>query len=281
MKIATFNINNVNRRLPNLLQWLAKAEPDVVCLQELKCTDAEFPAEAIREAGYYPVWKGQRTWNGVAILSRASEPVVTRTSLPGDPSDDQSRYIEAAIGGILVGSIYLPNGNPQPGPKFDYKLAWLRRLQAHARKLLKENVPAVLAGDYNVAPTEMDIYPTTSWDDDALVQPQSRAAYAKLLSQGWTDALRAQYPDERIYTFWHYLRNRWQRNAGLRLDHLLLSPALENRLKSAGVDRDVRGRPGASDHAPTWVVLTGKGRDRSGRGRTGKAGPVSRRVRTK
>ena len=279
VKVATFNINNVNRRLPNLLAWLDEAEPDIVCLQELKCTDEQFPAEAIRNAGYHPVWKGQRTWNGVAILSRSAEPVVTRSALPGDPSDTQSRYIEAAVGGILVGCIYLPNGNPQPGPKFGYKLAWLRRLQAHARKLLKENVPVILAGDYNVAPTEIDIYPTTSWNDDALVQPESRAAYAKLVAQGWTDSLRELHPDERIYTFWHYLRNRWQRNAGLRLDHLLLSSSLASQLQSAGVDRNVRGKPGASDHAPTWVVLKSNGRRGSGRGRAGKAGPVSRRAR--
>jgi exodeoxyribonuclease III len=281
MKIATFNSNNVNRRLPNLLQWLDEAEPDVVCLQELKCTDEQFPAEAILNTGYHPVWKGQRTWNGVAILSRGAEPVVTRTALPGDPSDTQSRYIEAAVSGILVGCIYLPNGNPQPGPKFDYKLAWLRRLRAHARKLLKEDVPVILAGDYNVAPTEIDIYPTTSWDDDALVQPESRAAYAKLVAQGWTDSLRDLHPDERIYTFWHYLRNRWQRNAGLRLDHLLLSPALASQLQSVGVDRNVRGKPGASDHAPTWVVLKSNGPGRSGRGRAGKAGPVSRRAQAR
>jgi exodeoxyribonuclease-3 len=255
MKIATFNINNINRRLPNLLDWLKTAKPDIVCLQELKCTDREFPAESIRKAGYHAVWRGQRTWNGVAIVSRRSEPVVTQTSLPGDPDDDQARYIEAAVGGTLIGCIYLPNGNPQPGPKFDYKLAWFRRLHAHARKLLRENVPIVLAGDYNVAPTGIDIYSTNSWNDDALVQPESRAAYARLVGQGWTDALRALHPDQRIYTFWHYLRQRWQRNAGLRLDHLLLSPLIAPLLKDAGVDRDVRGRPGASDHAPVWIVL--------------------------
>jgi len=258
MKIATFNINNVNRRLPNLLDWLKTARPDIVCLQELKCTDREFPAAAIEKAGYHAVWRCQRTWNGVAILSRGSEPVVTRTALSGDPKDDQARYIEAAVGGILIGCIYLPNGNPQPGPKFEYKLGWFRRLHAHARKLLREGVPVVLAGDYNVAPTGIDIYPTTSWNDDALVQPQSRAAYARLVGQGWTDALRELHPDERIYTFWHYLRQRWQRNAGLRLDHLLLSPSIAPLLKEAGVDRDVRGRPGASDHAPAWVVLDSK-----------------------
>jgi exodeoxyribonuclease-3 len=206
-------------------------------------------------AGYHAVWRGQKTWNGVAILARGSEPILTRTALPGDADDMQSRYIEAAIDGVLVGCIYLPNGNPQPGPKFDYKLAWFKRLHGHARKLLRANMPVVLAGDYNVAPTELDIYPTTSWDDDALVQPESRAAYARLVKQGWTDALRALHPDERIYTFWHYMRNRWQRNAGLRLDHVLLSPLLAERLQDAGVDRDVRGKKDASDHAPVWVRL--------------------------
>jgi len=255
MKIASFNINNVNRRLPNLLQWLKAARPDIACLQELKAADAEFPADAIRKAGYRAVWRGQKTWNGVAILARGKEPILTRTALPGDAGDTQSRYIEAAIDGVLVGCIYLPNGNPQPGPKFDYKLAWFKRLQGHARKLLRERMPAVLAGDYNVAPTELDIYPTTSWDDDALVQPASRAAYARLVKQGWTDALRSLHPDERIYTFWHYMRNRWQRNAGLRLDHILLSPLLAERLQDAGVDRAVRGRTDASDHAPVWVRL--------------------------
>jgi len=245
----------VNRRLPNLLQWLKTARPDIACLQELKAADAEFPVDAIRKAGYRAVWRGQKTWNGVAILSRGKEPILTRTALPGDPGDTQSRYIEAAIDGVIVGCIYLPNGNPQPGPKFDYKLTWFKRLQGHARKLLREQMPVVLAGDYNVAPTELDIYPTTSWDDDALVQPASRAAYARLVKQGWTDALRTLHPDERIYTFWHYMRNRWQRNAGLRLDHILLSPILAERLQDAGVDRAMRGRADASDHAPVWVRL--------------------------
>ena len=255
MKIATFNINNVNRRLPNLLQWLKTARPDIACLQELKAADAEFPVDALRKAGYRAVWRGQKTWNGVAILARGKEPILTRTALPGDADDTQSRYIEAAIDGVLVGCIYLPNGNPQPGPKFDYKLAWFKRLQGHARRLLREQMPVVLAGDYNVAPTELDIYPTRSWDDDALVQPASRAAYARLVKQGWTDALRALHPDERIYTFWHYMRNRWQRNAGLRLDHILLSPILAERLQDAGVDREMRARMDASDHAPVWVRL--------------------------
>jgi exodeoxyribonuclease III len=269
MKIATFNVNNVNRRLPNLLQWLKSSAPDIVCLQELKCTDGEFPAGAIRRAGYEPVWQGQKTWNGVAILARGAEPVVTRMELPGDSHDTQARYIEAAVAGILIGCIYLPNGNPQPGPKFDYKLAWFKRLSAHARKLLRQGVPTVLAGDYNVAPTEIDIYPTTSWDDDALVQPASRAAYARLVKQGWTDAIRHLNRDERVYTFWHYMRNRWARNAGLRLDHLLLSPALAGVLVDAGVEREVRGKPNASDHAPTWVELdmTKRNKGKSSRGR--------------
>lgn len=255
MKIATFNINNVKRRLPNLLEWLRSSKPDVVCLQELKATDAEFPAAAIRKSGYHAVWRGQKTWNGVAILSRLREPIVTRRELPGDVGDTQARYIEAAIEGVLVGCVYLPNGNPQPGPKFDYKLAWFRRLQAHARKLLATGAPVAIAGDFNVAPTGIDIYPTTSWDRDALVQPASRAAYARLVSQGWTDALRDTHGDQRIYTFWHYMRNRFERDAGLRLDHILLSPALAKDLAGAGVDRATRSREGASDHAPVWVTL--------------------------
>lgn len=255
MKIATFNINDINRRLPNLLQWLKTAKPDIVCLQELKCTDAAFPAQALSRAGYHAVWRGQKTWNGVAILSRRSEPVLTRSSLPGDPADTQARYIEAAVEGILVACIYLPNGNPQPGPKFDYKLAWFKRLTAHARTLLRQNVPVVLAGDYNVAPADIDIYATSSWKDDALVQPESRAAYARLVNQGWMDAIRETHGDERVYTFWHYMRQRWKRNAGLRLDHLLLSPAVASRLSDAGVDRSARDRDGASDHAPVWVLL--------------------------
>ena len=267
MKIATFNINNVNARLPNLLQWLKAARPDIACLQELKCTDAEFPAAAIKKAGYHAVWRGQKTWNGVAILSRNVEPVVTVTSLPGDPSDEQARYIEAAIEGLLIGCIYLPNGNPQPGPKFDYKLACFKRLQAHSKKLLKADVPVVLAGDYNVAPTEIDIYPTKSWDNDALIQPSSRAAYATLVKQGWTDSLRKLNSDRCVYTFWHYMRHRWERDAGLRLDHLLLSPHLAKRLKAAGVDRAVRGKPGASDHAPTWIELSEPGKRTAKRSR--------------
>jgi exodeoxyribonuclease III len=255
MKIATFNINNINRRLPNLLAWLRAAKPDVVALQELKAADKEFPVAAIEKAGYGAVWRGQKTWNGVAILARKAEPVLTRTALPGDRDDDEARYIEAAIKGIIVTSIYLPNGNPQPGPKFDYKLDWFKRLRSHAGKLLKQDIPVVLAGDYNVAPTGFDIYPTKSWDKDALIQPKSRAAFKALVAQGWTDAVRTLHPAKPMFTFWDYKRNRWPRDAGLRLDHLLLSPALAQRLAKAGVDRDIRGEEGASDHAPAWIVL--------------------------
>jgi exodeoxyribonuclease-3 len=255
MKVATFNINNVNKRLPNLLRWLRTAKPDAVALQELKATDAEFPVAAFEKAGYGAVWRGQKTWNGVAILARNAEPVLIRDALPGNAGDREARYIEAAVRGIVVTSIYLPNGNPQPGPKFDYKLAWFKRLRAHAQKFIKQDVPVVLAGDYNVAPTPSDIYPTKSWDKDALIQPKSRAAYASLVDQGWTDAIRQLHPKQPMYTFWDYMRNRWPRDAGLRLDHLLLSPALAGRLQKAGVDRKVRGEEGASDHAPAWVVL--------------------------
>jgi exodeoxyribonuclease III len=255
VKIASFNINNVVRRLPNLLHWLKAAKPAIVCLQELRCTDAAFPAEALRRAGYYAVWQGERTWNGVAILSRRAAPVVTRRALPGDRDDDEARYIEAAVDGILVGCLYAPNGNPQPGPKFDRKLAWLRRLHAHARRLAREPVPVVLAGDFNVAPTALDIYPTRSWDDDALVHPEARKAYARLIKQGWTDAVRAAHPDGRLYSFWSYWRDRYPRDAGLRLDHLLLNPVLAPRLKKAGIDRPVRGRREASDHAPVWIEI--------------------------
>lgn len=255
MKIATFNINGINKRLDNLLAWLGEAQPDVVCLQELKAEQKAFPQDAIAQAGYDAVWQGQRAWNGVAILSRIGAPVLTCTSLPGDRDDDQARYIEAAVAGVLIASIYAPNGNPQPGPKFDYKLAWSERLRKHATSLRKTGAPIVLAGDYNVAPTDLDIYPTTSWDDDALIQPESRAAFRKLVGRSWTDALRHLHPDERIYTFWHYMRMRWPRDAGLRLDHLLLSANLRDRLLDAGVDREVRGRDGASDHAPAWIRI--------------------------
>ena len=255
MKIATFNINNVNRRLANLLAWLRQAKPDIVALQELKSTDADFPCAAIEKAGYGAVWCGQKSWNGVAILARRAVPILTRNSLPGDASDKQARYIEAAISGIIVTSLYLPNGNPQPGPKFDYKLDWLRRLRAHAAKFIKQDVPVVLAGDYNVAPTALDIYPTKSWDRDALIQPGSRAGFQALVAQGWTDSIRTLHPSKPMFTFWDYKRDRWRRDAGLRLDHLLVSPVLAPRLSKAGVDRLVRGEEGASDHAPAWIEL--------------------------
>ncbi|MDQ8731621.1 exodeoxyribonuclease III [Bradyrhizobium sp. LHD-71] len=255
MKIATFNINNVNRRLPNLLAWLKTARPDVACLQELKAGQNQFPERALREAGYAAAWVGERTWNGVAILVRKAEPIVIRRNLPGDANDVQARYIEAAVNGVVVACVYAPNGNPQPGPKFDYKLAWLARLRRHVATLRKSGAPIVIAGDFNVVPTARDIYPTKSWDKDALVQPESRSAYAKLLQAGWTDAFRALHPEASGYTFWDYKRNRWPRDAGLRLDHILLSPDLVPRLKKAAVDRTVRGEDGASDHAPMWVVL--------------------------
>jgi exodeoxyribonuclease III len=255
VKIATYNINNINKRLSNLLRWLEAREPDVVCLQELKCTDVMFPSKQLSAIGYEAVWKGQKSWNGVAILAKEREPVLTRDSLPGDPDDIQSRYIEAAINGILIASIYLPNGNPQPGPKFNYKLAWFERLRSHASDLWKMDVPAVLAGDLNVVPTDFDIYNTRSWLNNALLQPESRSAFEKLLQQGWIDAVRELHPDEPMYSFWHYMRNSWERDAGLRLDILLLSKAASKRLRSAGVDRDVRGHANASDHAPTWAEL--------------------------
>ncbi len=256
MRIATFNINNVNRRLDNLLVWLAEAEPDVVCLQELKAEQSAFPEERLAAAGYSAVWQGQKAWNGVAILSRLGEPVLTCTKLPGDADDAQSRYIEAAVRGMIIASIYAPNGNPQPGPKFAYKLAWLERLRRRATALRRTGAPVVLAGDFNVAPTALDIYPTRSWDDDALVQPESRAAFRRLVGRSWIDALRHIAPEERIYTFWDYKRRRWPANKGLRLDHFLLSRDLAPRLEKAGVDLLPRGREGASDHAPAWIELS-------------------------
>jgi exodeoxyribonuclease III len=255
MKIATFNINGINLRLAQLLQWLAEAAPDVVCLQELKCTDSAFPEAAILKAGYGAIWRGQNAYNGVAILAKDAQPIEVRRELPGDPSDKQSRYIEAAVNGVLIASIYLPNGNPQPGPKFDYKLAWFERLIRHARSVYEAGVPVVLAGDYNVVPTDADIYSPQSWLDNALLQPESRAAFRRLIGQGWTDALRARHGRERIYTFWDYKRNRWARNAGLRIDHVLLSVDTAARLVDSNVDTAVRGSEGASDHAPVWVTI--------------------------
>ncbi len=255
LKIATFNINNINRRLPNLLAWLAEAKPDVVCLQELKSTDDAFPADEIRKAGYQAIWRGERTYNGVAILSRIGEPHLTRDRLPGGNDDTQSRYIEAAVQGILIACVYLPNGNPQPGPKFAYKLAWFERLITHAKTLYQLDAPVMLAGDFNVVPTDNDIYPSKSWSKDALLQPESRACFRRLLDQGWVDAVRLRHPDEPMYTFWDYKRDRWRRDAGLRIDFLLLNRVAADRLVDAGVDRSVRGEEGASDHAPVWVTL--------------------------
>ena len=255
MKIATFNVNGITARLPRLLEWLAESTPDVACLQEIKTGDATFPAAALEAAGYRAVWHGQRAHHGVAVLARGALPSEVRRGLPGDPDDVHSRYLEAVVQDVVVASIYLPNGNPQPGPKFDYKLAWFERLLVHARALADSGHPVVLAGDYNVVPTDADIYATRSWQKNALLQPAPRAAYRRLLTQGWTDAIRALHPDERIYTFWDYLRNGWARDAGLRIDHLLLSESAQPRLRSAGVDRDVRGRENASDHAPVWIEL--------------------------
>ncbi|HEX4096350.1 MAG TPA: exodeoxyribonuclease III [Caulobacteraceae bacterium] len=256
MKIATYNVNGVNGRLPVLLRWLDEEQPDIVCLQELKAPQDRFPLEAIQAVGYSAVWLGQRSWNGVAILARGAEPHEIRRGLPGDPADTHSRYIEAAVGGIVVACLYLPNGNPAPGPKFDYKLAWFERLIRRAAALLEHGVPVVIAGDFNVMPTELDVYAPERWVDDALFRPEVRAAYARLIDQGWTDALRALHPDQRIYTFWKYFRNAFARDAGLRIDHVLLSPAVAPRLKAAGVDRQVRGWEKTSDHAPVWIELT-------------------------
>ncbi|MCV9937098.1 exodeoxyribonuclease III [Boseaceae bacterium BT-24-1] len=256
MKIATFNVNGINGRLPVLLRWLAEAEPDVVCLQELKALQSKFPEAAIRDAGYGAIWHGQKSWNGVAILARGADPIETRRGLPGDEDDAQSRYIEAAVKGVLIGCLYMPNGNPAPGPKFNYKLDWFNRLSDHAAELLSHKVPVALIGDFNVIPTELDVYKPERWIDDALFRPEVRQAYRELLDQGWTDALRKVHPGERIYSFWDYLRNAWGRNAGLRLDHLLFSPDLAKRLRAADVDRHVRGWEKASDHAPAWVLLS-------------------------
>jgi len=255
VRIATYNVNGVNGRLAVLLRWLDGAKPDIVCLQELKAPDEKFPAQAIEQAGYGAIWHGQVSWNGVAILARGATPREIRRGLPGDPDDTHSRYIEAEVRGITIGCLYLPNGNPQPGPKFAYKLKWFERLIEHAATLVAAKKPAILAGDFNVVPTDFDIYNPASWRKDALLQPESRDAYRRLLAQGWVDALRARHPDESIYTFWDYFRNRFQRNSGLRIDHLLLSDELAPRLEDANVDRWVRAQPSPSDHAPTWVLL--------------------------
>lgn len=256
MKIATYNVNGINGHLPVLLRWLKETAPDVVCLQELKAPQEKFPEKAIQEQGYHAIWHGQKSWNGVALLSRNEKPEEIRRTLPGDREDMHSRYIEASINGIMVGCLYLPNGNPAPGPKFDYKLGWFKRLTAHAETVLKSGIPAVLAGDYNVMPTDLDVYKPERWVDDALFRPEVRSAFKELVGLGWTDALRKLHPGEKIYTFWDYFRNAYGRDAGLRIDHFLLSPALDKRLISAGVNREVRGWEKTSDHAPAWIELS-------------------------
>jgi exodeoxyribonuclease III len=271
MRVATYNVNGINGRLANLLAWLKEAAPEIVCLQELKSPDEKFSIAAIRAAGYGPIWHGKKNWNGVAILARGAQPSETRRGLPGDLDDTHSRYIEASIDSVIVGCLYLPNGNSVPGPKFDYKLRWFERFAKHAKSLLASGAPVVLAGDYNVVPTDLDVYTPERWVDDALFRPEVRGTYRRLVDQGWTDALRTLHPGERIYTFWDYWQNAFGRNAGLRIDHLLLSPHLAKRLTAAGVDRAVRGREKASDHAPTWIEFadtkmpsgSGDGRARS------------------
>lgn len=255
MKIATYNVNGINGRLPVLLRWLEEARPDIVCLQELKAPNDKFPEKAINAAGYTALWHGQKSWNGVAILTRGLEIEEICRELPGEEEDIQSRYIEAMIDGIVVCCLYLPNGNPAPGPKFDYKLRWFDRLTDRANTLLGFKTPVILVGDFNVMPTEKDVYKPERWLKDALFRPETRAAFHKLTSQGWTDAIRYLYPDKMIYTFWDYFRQAYQRNAGLRIDHFLLSPELKNRLRGAGVDVNVRGWEKTSDHAPVWIHL--------------------------
>ena len=255
MKIATYNVNGINSRLPVLLRWLSETKPDVVCLQELKAPQDKFPENAIMDAGYKALWHGQKSWNGVAILTRNLEAQEICRALPGDPEDMHSRYIEAVVNDVRIGCLYLPNGNPAPGPKFDYKLQWFQRLTLHAAELLALKKPVVLTGDYNVMPTEIDVYKPERWVNDALFRPETRLAFKTLVEQGWTDAIRKLYPNEIIYTFWDYFRNAYERNAGLRIDHFLLSPEVNKRLTSAGVDRHVRGWEKSSDHAPVWVEL--------------------------
>ncbi|QEC74694.1 exodeoxyribonuclease III [Mucilaginibacter ginsenosidivorax] len=255
MKIATYNINGINGRIENLKRWLAQANPDVVCLQELKCEDKRFPEQALLDAGYHAIWHGQKSWNGVALLSRYGEIQETRRGLDGDPDDTHSRYIEGFINGIVIGCLYLPNGNPFPGPKFDYKLKWIRRLTAHAKKLQGFDLPVALIGDFNIMPTDQDTYKPVKYKDNALFRPEARKLWLELLKLGWTDAIRKLYPDDRIYTFWDYLRNAYDRDAGLRPDHFLLNGNLQSRLKSGGVDKDVRGWDHSSDHAPAWIVI--------------------------
>ncbi|MGN6435176.1 MAG: exodeoxyribonuclease III [Agriterribacter sp.] len=256
MRIATYNVNGVNGRLPVLLRWLNETQPDVACLQELKAPEEKFPEQALLETGYHAIWHGQKSWNGVAILSKHGKPEEVCRALPGDPEDMHSRYIEATVSGILIACLYLPNGNPAPGPKFDYKLAWFKRLTSHAKTLLAKNSPVILTGDFNVMPTELDVYKPEKWVDDALFRPEVRAAFKELVEQGWTDAVRKLHPGEKIYTFWDYFRNAYGRDAGLRIDHFLLSSEVDKKLKACGVDRHVRGWEKTSDHAPVWIELS-------------------------
>jgi exodeoxyribonuclease-3 len=255
MKIATYNVNGINGRLPVLLRWLEETQPDIVCLQELKAPQEKFPEQALLDIGYNAIWHGQKSWNGVAILSRGLQITELLKGLPGDDEDTHSRYIEAFVGGIIVGCLYLPNGNPYPGPKFDSKLRWFERLTDHAESLLKRDIPVVLLGDYNVMPTELDVYKPERWVNDALFRTEVREAFQKLLAQGWTDAIRKLYPNEVIYTFFDYFRNAYGRNAGLRIDHFLLSPQLAPRLINAQVDKHVRGWEKTSDHCPVWIEV--------------------------
>ncbi len=255
MRVATFNVNGINARLSSLLRWLSETRPSIACLQELKAPQERFPADDIRKAGYGAIWHGQKSWNGVAILARDSDVVERRRALPGDPEDLHSRYVEAEAHGLIIGCLYLPNGNPAPGPKFSYKLRWLARLREHATALLRSGRPVVLAGDFNVIPSDFDVYAPERWREDALFRPEVRDAYRSLVDDGWTDALRFSHPDERIYTFWKYYRNAFARDAGLRIDHLLLTPDLAKRLKASGVDSYVRAQERASDHAPVWIEL--------------------------
>jgi exodeoxyribonuclease III len=259
MKIASYNVNGVNGRLPVVLRWLAESQPDVVCLQELKAPNEKFPLKDFNDAGYNAIWHGQKSWNGVAVLAKKKYKIrEIGRALPGDPNDEQSRYIQAMVNGIIIVCLYLPNGNPAPGPKFDYKMSWLQRLIIKARSLIKSKSPVILAGDYNVVPTEMDAYKPERWVKDAVFFPEARAAFQRLLKQGWTDAIRELYPDEKIFTYWDYFRNAFNRDAGIRMDHFLLSPHLKKRLKSGGVDRHVRGWEKTSDHAPVWIEITDK-----------------------
>lgn len=255
MKIATYNVNGINGRLNVLLKWLEEAAPDIVCLQELKAPQDKFPQKAIEDAGYNAIWHGQKQWNGVAILARNMEIEEITHSLPGDQDDLQSRYIEALIDGIVIACLYLPNGNPAPGPKFEYKLKWFERLSDRAETLLHLKTPVLLIGDFNVMPTELDVYKPEKWVNDALFRIEVRKSFKDLVSQGWTDAIRLLYPNEKIYTFWDYFRNAYERNAGLRIDYFLLSPQVAKKLKAGGIDRHVRGWEKASDHAPVWIEI--------------------------